>query len=225
MAHATRSCSLLTLLLLGAPCFSVLAHAERCIVDLVVLNRDRRVTGGIEAECGGDGHSAPFGNWGVNLNFHQSLERRDRFQFSGWRAKEGWLQWNSCTTADEFSPGDPEYYNYDNFSTQRAWPDIVNISHALSEFTQGALGQNCEDLFKDDKVSIRNVQMLVYELDPTIIFPDTRVATLLYGTVEVPYVCTDPWLCSGKSEWMRPISGNENVHAELQIQVHLRKKE
>lgn len=222
MVHETRSISLLTLLLLGAPCFTVIAHAERCIVDLVVLNRDRRVTGDIEAECGGIIHDPPFGNWGVDLNFHQALEREDGFQFSGWRVKGGWLQWNSCTTADEFPPGDSNYYNHDDFSTQRAWPDVVNVSHSLSEFTQGAPGQNCEDMFANDRVTIGNVQMLVYELDP--LSPDSRVATLSYGTVEVPYTCTDPYLCSGKSEWMRPISGHEDVHAELQVHVQLRKK-
>ena len=223
MVHSMRSAALVALLPLLAPCFAVSAHAERCIVDLVLLNRDRRVAGDIEAECGGDGHSAPFGNWGVSFNFHQALGRKDRFQFSGWRAMGGWLQWNSCTTSREFSPGDPRYYNYDNFRTQRAWPDIANISHSLSEFTQSAAGQNCEDMFRNDMVAVRNVQMLVYELDP--FSRDDTVATLLYGTVEVPYVCSDPWLCSGESEWMRPISGNESVHAELQINVHLRKRE
>ena len=79
-----------------------LAHGQRCVVDVVVLNVDRRVEGPISAECSRP-HSIPFGNWGVEFPYFGSQRRmRDGYQFSGWKVEDGWLQWNSCTTLERF---------------------------------------------------------------------------------------------------------------------------
>ena len=175
----------------------------------------------LSAECGLI-HSRPFGNWGVELNFYPGA-RRDGFQFSGWRAAGGWLQWNSCTTEPEFAPGDARYYNDDGFRSQRAWPDIVNASHALRAYQRGHAGQDCEALTERNRIVVNRVGITIYELDP--VTADAVVATLSYGTVEIPYHCGGPWDCVGESKWMEPASGDDDVYAELRLAVHLRKEE
>ncbi len=51
-----------------------LAHGQRCVVDVVVLNVDRRGEGPISAECSRP-HSIPFGNWGVEFPYFGSQRR------------------------------------------------------------------------------------------------------------------------------------------------------
>jgi hypothetical protein len=167
---------------------TVPAYAERCVVDLVLLNRHRRVPGPVEVECQRPSwhdlaewfHSAPFGNWGVLFKVHpdrkKEEERRDGYQFSGWKARDGWLQWNSCTTRREFAPGDPRYYNDNGFRSQRASPDIVNASHSINGYgLEPMAGVTCEDLYPGKRIEVGNVKIEVYELD---VPGDDRVATL-----------------------------------------------
>ena len=196
---------------------TVSAYAQVCTVDLVLLNQARRVAGEISEECG-NVHDAPFGNWGVRLNFHsavgaggggddETLEKRDRFQFSGWKAKSGWLQWNSCTAGADYLPPDQRYYNDNGFHTQKASPDIVNVSHSFTGFAEGEQGTPCKEVFSRKNIVVRNVEMEVFELDP--LWWDGQVATLGYGDVKVQYSCDDPWRCYGESDWISPQLDNQ----------------
>lgn len=212
------------------PSFANLA-AQRCVVDLVIMNQNRRVTGDVDAECGRF-HSAPFGNWGANVNIHPVLQsnggsgretrRRDGFQFSGWKVQEGWLQWNACTVDTvQFPRGNPEFYNDNNFTAQRAWPDVVNVSHTVRGFTSGPRNQSCADFFSGGNVAIGDVSLMVYELDRGP--GDRRVATLSYKAVNADFHCSNQWLCNGESTWTVPEAGAEHVYAELKVAVQLRR--
>lgn len=194
--HHPRLTATVVMLVLLLPSFATLAAAQRCVVDLVFMNRDRRVTGDIDAECGGMIHSAPFGNWGANVNVHPELQsygsrgretgRRNGFQFSGWKVQGGWLQWNACTVnTAEFPPGDQEYYNDDGFTSQRAWPDVVNVSHTLRGFTTGPQNQSCEEFLSGGRLAIGDIMLMIYELDPGP--GDQRVATLRYQGVNADF--------------------------------------
>lgn len=71
------------------------------------------------------GHTAPFGNWGVDT---ESSGRRDGHQFQGWchnrrlcdnngdcddYCEDDWHEWNSCTSdLSEYSPPNDEFYNH-----------------------------------------------------------------------------------------------------------------
>ena len=221
MTWQARFASLLALVLLSAPSFATVANAQRCVVDLVVLNKNRLVTGDISAECGLI-HSRPFGNWGVQLGFHPG-QRRNGFQFSGWKAQGSWLQWNSCTTEPEFALGDTRYYNDDEFRSQSAWPSVVNVSHSLESYERGESGRDCEALAERNRVVVNSVRITIYELDPGP--GDAAVATLSYGTVEIPYQCNGPWECAGESEWMEPLAGHDDVYAELRLAARLRREQ
>ena len=241
--HRTRLVALVIAAALLLPGLATLASAQHCVVDLVVLNRNRHVAGDIGAECSGP-HSAPFGNWGTEVNViavdrtHSGREtgKRDGFQFSGWRVEHGWLQWNSCTTDESRFPlGDVEYYNAEDFTEQRAWPEVVNVSHTLRGFMRGPIGVSCAEVPYRGTLGIGTVVLEVHELDPVRFFGVTwkmssaLVATLLYDDVEANVQCTDDWLCSGESPvWVRPASGAggvDDVYAELKIAVRLRGEE
>ena len=203
------------------PEFAASVSAQQCAVDVVVLNRERRVTGDISAECGGV-HDPPFGNWGARLTNFGGSKQRDRFQFSGWKSKEGWLQWNSCTTKAEYPRGDRRYYNdaSSGFEEQVAWPTVTNVVHSHQRYRLGGRGESCRDAFSNVGVIIGSVSMVLYELDPWS--RDDRVARLSYGSVAARVTCAgdDEWWCSGETGWLRPVSGNQHVDAEINVVVY-----
>ena len=171
-----------------------LAHGQRCVVDVVVLNLDRSVFGPISVECSDPPHSIPFGNWGAEFRYFGEYRRRDGYQFSGWKADDGWLQWNSCTT--EFTSPDPQYYNHDNYTAQVAMPNVVNVVESRRDHSlTGVDGVTCDSLltnpvieFGSSAFSAGSIELRVYELDfriPLIDGPD-HVATLQYGPIAVP---------------------------------------
>ena len=217
-------------LLLLAP---TLAHGQRCVVDVVVLNVDREVRGPISAECSRP-HSIPFGNWGAELPYFRSQRLRDGYQFSGWKADDGWLQWNSCTTLPDFEPPNPRYYNNEGDSTQIAVPNVVNIVDTRRDHIHtGRNGVSCRRLAEDQALEFgatQPVELKVYELDRRIPFIDgpDHVATLAFDRILVQYVCDDDdeWNCSGESQWIRPRAASAtSVSARIKLRVHLHKRE
>ena len=205
-----------------------LAHGQRCVVDVVVMNVDRRVSGPVSVECSRP-HSVPFGNWGAEFPYFGVQRLRDGYQFSGWKAEDGWLQWNSCTT--DFAPPDPLYYNDDDYTAQVAMPNVVNVVESRREHSYTGLeGVTCERLLDNPVIEFGSatepIELKVYELDRRILIdgPD-HVATLSYDPIAVPYLCEDEWSCRGESEWVRPASGDDRVFARLKLEVHLRKAE
>ena len=95
---------------------------QTCVIVLTGQNRNRTVAGAVNVECGGDGHSAPFGNWGVDSNYGN---RTDTDQFSGWKHLDGppaKKQWNSCTTqVAKFWAPNCTYYNANGCTSQRSY--------------------------------------------------------------------------------------------------------
>ncbi|MDD9981832.1 MAG: hypothetical protein OXU81_10825 [Gammaproteobacteria bacterium] len=208
-------------------------YAERCVIDLVMLNKERRVEGLVETECGGGPlrflgieHTPPFGNWGVRLALHPIVHKhRNGYQFSGWKAMDRWLQWNSCTRRDaEYAPPNYRYYNDSEFTGQKASPDVVNVSHSVNEFDSGPLGTNCEDLHSKNHVTVPATEIRIYELDPFT--GGQHVATLPHDAVRIPYECADAWLCYGETDWVISSSGRPaEVSAQFRIVIQLRMKE
>ena len=120
------------------------SYAQRCVVDVVVLNKNRKVTGDVNRECG-KAHSAPFGNWGARVRRFGDHRLRDGYQFSGWKVDDGWLQWNSCTR--QHRRPDRRYYNDDQYTTQTGVPNVVNAVESRRDHLRGGRsGQKCEDM-------------------------------------------------------------------------------
>ena len=220
--------SVLVLVLL----FPTLAHGQRCVVDVVVLNVDRQVYGPVAVECSRPPHSIPFGNWGAEFRYFGKYRLRNGYQFSGWKADDGWLQWNSCTT--RFPAPDPRYYNAGD--EQIAVPNVVNVVETRRDHTYtGEDGIACMDLLENPVIEVGSpgepVELRVYELDfritiigITIDGPDL-VATLAYKPIAIPYNCASEWNCRGESSWVPPVRGHDRVSARLKLEVHLRAKE
>lgn len=164
---------------------------EIAIITLTGQNRNRTVAGAVNEECGGDGHSAPFGNWGVASNYGDIT---DTDQFRGWSWQDGpatKLQWNSCTTAvEEFRAPNCSYYNANSCSTQKS---SAVVTHGVMTFKTSSTpcpipgtvgneqGNGCL-VFEGENVSQTTNFMTVYELDwngndlvETLYFPSTSV--------------------------------------------------
>ena len=88
MVEGLRTLGLIVLSALLGLGVAMPVAAQQCDIDIILLNKDRLITGEVDAECPsvlppGVFHSAPFGNWGVESNL--SDHRVDGFQFSGWK--------------------------------------------------------------------------------------------------------------------------------------------
>ena len=166
------------------------------------------------------GCSPPWGNWGVDSN-HGS--RLDSFQWAGWKHIPGdpWLQWSACTKG-RFKPPNPEYYNDNNNTTQKASPDNRRW-YATHNWTGGP-GRTCDQTYGNTYV-YRSNYMDLYELDAGG-FPvggDDYVTTLSFGNISVPIDCPTDWRCSGKSGWKSSYS-DDNGSARIRISISTRKK-
>lgn len=174
--------------------------SEACEVYVQFRNHYRRVPGPVNAECGFTPHNLDhgYGNWGVSSNYGRV---RDTYQFSGWKRSGRQYHWQSCTR--EHPPPTCEHYNDNGCTTQRAVPDVMR-SYG-SYFFRG-WRNSCAGLFRGGVYTTRNVHMTIYELD----WPDSDdwVATLRYGTINVPITCNGQWDCTGSSAWKPPGSGH-----------------
>ena len=185
----------------------------RCTADLAFHNEVRRTHGQINVECSWP-HTPPFGNWGVDSS-HGS--RDDEDQFSGWKPKGGHNQWNSCTRRNYPS----EFQSGAVIPAQWADPDVPFV-YATARI-KGPRGQTCESWLPGRVYTIAGEYMRVYELDKGWIFggADDWVATLLYGTINIPLTCAGPWSCTGQSPTYRPYSGDAKITAGINVYVRL----
>ena len=192
----------------------VMPALARCTADLSFYNEVRRAHGQINVECPGI-HSYPFGNWGVD-SAHGT--REDGNQFSGWKPQnDGTHEWNSCTrvaNSSDFQPGAV-------IPAQWADPDIPFV-YATARY-KGPRGRTCESWLPGRVFTIAGEYMKVYELDPLSLFfgSDDWVATLLYGTINIPLTCTGPWYCTGRSQTYHPYSGTSKITAGINVFVRL----
>lgn len=216
-------------------------EAQVCRLSVAGLNRERRVTGPVSAECPNLVHSAPFGNWGAASNFGGKVNGR---QFDGWchdsvacdnagtcaiHCRDGWYEWNSCTTHALYSPPNCTLYNAAG-CTEQISPTGVNVlgtqfvdlAVSCPRDTDGDGAPDtggCSDLrFYSHGTNF----ITLYELDPggrdeliqTLYFPETPVA-LRCGLFECP---------SAGSEWVGPIAWDppepRKVFAEMAAVVN-----
>ena len=196
--------------------------AQVCRISASGLNRNRRVTGSISAECPGNFiHTSPFGNWGVTSNFGQ---KQDDHQFQGWchdtlvcdnrgncrtECRDGWYEWNSCTDASEFRPPNCTLYN-DNNCTSQASPLGVNVHGTRSiDVPVRCPADTNGDSVSDDggcadlKFFANGTNfMSLYELDPGS--TDDLIQTLYFPDAPVPLACNVFGCPAAQSAWVAP---------------------
>jgi hypothetical protein len=196
--------------------------AQVCTLSITGLNRYRVVSGPVSAECGGDLHSAPFGNWGVTSSVGK---KQNSHQFDGWchdsyvcdnygscrtKCRDGWYEWNSCTDHPRYAAPNCSLYNHESCGLQVSTQDIdihgtkyldVNTSCPLDTDGDGLCDSGgCKDISSYSEI---NHFMSLYELDPWD--RDSLVQTLYFPELTVPLNC-GPWGCpiSG-SQWEAPV--------------------
>jgi len=227
----------LALLLAAAP-----VAAQVCTLSVAGLNRERRVTGEIATECPAPLHSAPFGNWGVTSNFGP---KRDGHQFQGWcrdsrvcdnngscrtECRDGWYEWNSCTTRAEFRPPNCTLYNAEECTSQVSTQGInvmgtqtvaIRVRCPIDTNNDGtADAGGCTDV---KSYTHGSNFMSVYELDP--VTGDQLVQSLYFPPTPVNLNCTVGSCPPTGSEWTRPFRWESpevpaKVHAEMAMVVN-----
>ena len=197
--------------------------AQVCRLSVAGLNRERRVTGPISAECPNPLHSAPFGNWGATSNFGPKLNGH---QFDGWchemrvcdntgacstNCRDGWYEWNSCTTHVLYSPPNCSLYNAAECTEQVSTTGInvlgtQNVHLAVScprdtdgDGTPDAGG--CSDIrFYSHGTNF----ISLYELDPG--GPDEFIQTVYFPQTPVFLDCGIFDCPAAGSEWVAPVA-------------------
>ena len=162
----------------------------QCNYRVMFYNDLRRVTGPVNTECTWP-HSPPWGNWGVESGFGR---RWDGFQFAGWKLKENWRQWNSCT--GQYTA--PQYFN-DGPSSQRADPEQQHYYAVTHKETWPYLG-TCRAVF-----TYYGLYMELWELDK--FDRDDKIGRLYYPGIHFVTSCSQPGTCSGQSSWVSPRPG------------------
>ena len=178
--------------LLIVPLEHVSAQVDSCIFRATFKNNTRRVPGAVNTECSWI-HSPPWGNWGVDSGYSS---RRDGYQFAGWKPRDGWRQWNSCTKNFHSSR------HFNDGTGQRANPD-----NAQSYATTSWSGGSCP--LDPNVTTLAGLYMRISELDKND--RDDYVGTLYYPTVNIPLECSNPWNCHGRSAWIPPNRGSTRI--------------
>ena len=231
------------LVLLAGALFASALGAQVCKISAAGLNRDRRVLGPVNTECGGI-HSAPFGNWGVTSNFGRIL---DAGQFQGWCHEsevqfngEGetpkvvcgssHYQWNSCTSHEKYSAPNCTLYNAADCTEQHTTTGVnvlgtVEIWEPVGcpvDADNDGLADygGCADI---DSFEHGDNFMSVYELDPFT--GDQLVQTLYYPRAPVALDCDVSGCSPNGSRWVTPSryadpGGDALIFAELAVAVN-----
>lgn len=207
---------------------SVDTSAQVCRLSVAGLNRNRRVTGAIASECPSPLHTAPFGNWGATSNFGP---RRNGHQFQGWcrdtrvcdnlgncavHCRDGWLEWNSCTTHTLFRPPNCTLYNAADCTEQVSTGDVNVLGTQTVEVPVSCPSQSSGSLTLDSGgcLEVRNYSrsnnfMSVYELDP--LTGDELLQTLYFPSLLVDLRC-NAWGCpAAGSNWTQVTSWDSPV--------------
>ena len=181
--------------------------------------------GPVSAECPGEGHSAPFGNWGVTSNVGHKI---DGHQFNGWcrnhrytdnwgesgecrgilGRRSKWYQWNSCTTHARYSPRNCTLYNSNNCTQQVTTQGENNHGTTDSDIWVTCPYDNNDDGYCDtggcsgiSTFSVTN-WMTLYELDPAS--RDDLVQSMYFPKVTVRTTCTVMGCNPITSSWVSP---------------------
>ncbi|MCS7024409.1 MAG: hypothetical protein NZV14_06375 [Bryobacteraceae bacterium] len=217
----------------------VLLQAQICRLSVAGLNRNRRVAGPVSAECPAPLHTAPFGNWGVTSNFGP---KRNGRQFDGWcrdmricdnagncrqACRDGWYEWNTCTTHPLYVAPNCTLYNADHCTSQVSTTGVNVLGTqtvdlpAACPASDGVSFQRggCAELTSYTRSSN---YMSVYELDP--VTGDELIQSLYYPSLSVALQC-NVWGClPAGSEWTNPIQwqspAEPKVFAEMAMVVN-----
>jgi len=199
------------------------ASAQVCRLSIAGLNRNRRVVGEISAECPDPLHTTPFGNWGATSNFGP---KRNGHQFQGWChdmrlcdnagicrnvCRDGWYEWNTCTTDPLFRAPNCTLYNSAECTEQVSPLDVnvlgtqtVDLPAACPASSGNGAGFDrggcAEVLFHERTDNF----MSLYELDP--ITGDELIQSLYFPALRVDLRCS-AWGCpAAGSEWADPVA-------------------
>lgn len=219
------------------------AAAQVCRLSVAGLNRDRRVEGDLSAECPNNPlHTAPFGNWGVTSNFGA---KRDSHQFDGWChdtricdnngecrnvCRDGWYEWNSCTTDARYKAPNCSLYNAKECTAQATTQGIgvhgtqtveIPVRCPIDTDNDGvADAGGCADV--RSYTHTRNF-MSMYELDPFT--GDDLIQTLYFPPTPVTPRCTPSGCLAAGSEWVQANAAEsptspQRVFAEMAMVVN-----
>jgi uncharacterized protein (TIGR03437 family) len=196
-------------------------HAQICRVSVAGLNRNRAVMGPVNVECPPSIHTAPLGNWGVSSNFGT---KQNGQQFQGWcnnsrvcdnrgtcwtDCRDGWFEWNSCTSNALYSAPNCTLYNDANCTRQVTTTGVnvhgTRISDVVVRCPVDTNGDGTADEggCLDAAVYRSGTNyMSLYELDPGT--TDELVQTIYFPEVVMQMPC-DVWGCRAiGSEWLKP---------------------
>lgn len=227
----------------GRLCLAALLAAwcgwgQVCRLSVAGLNRNRRVMGPVSAECPGQPlHSAPFGNWGATSNYGPKLNGH---QFDGWchesrvcdnngscstQCRDGWYEWNSCTSHAQFRAPNCTLYN-DKDCTEQKTTEGVNVLGTLSVDVQVGCPVDTNNDGTPDAGGCTDVGvfrhttnfMSLYELDPFT--GDELVQTLYFPGTPVPAACLALNCAPAGSEWVAP-NGYDSPKEEARVYAEL----
>lgn len=233
------------MVLAAALCWSAVSAVEGqvCRLSIAGLNRARRVSGPIAAECPGPliVHTAPFGNWGAVSNFGPKLNGH---QFQGWchdtricdnqgncrtNCTDGWYEWNSCTDQPRYRAPNCTLYNAENCTAQVS-PE-PNVLGTLTVDIPVRCPFDTDGDGLPDQGGCRDVAsyehgtnfISLYELDPG--GRDELIQTLYFPPAPVALECGLLGCPAAGSEWVSPSSYDSpvtpaKVYAEMAMVVN-----
>lgn len=202
---------------------AVTAMAQVCELSVSGVNRNRRLIGGVNAECPAPNpfHTAPFGNWGVTSNFGS---KENGHQFQGWchntrvcdnngschdNCADGWYEWNSCTDDPAFRAPNCTLYNANECREQVTVTGVnvhgTRVANLAASCPADTNGDGLADSGGCSRMSFYSSGtnfMSVYELDPAS--PDELVQTIYFPETALDLSCGVFGCARAASGWMRP---------------------
>ena len=229
-------------IILAAVAACIPTPAQVCRFNTSGLNRNRRVTGPVHAECPVSIHSVPFGNWGVTSNFGP---KQDGTQFQGWcrdtrvcdnqgncrtECRDGWYEWNSCTDVDTYRAPNCTLYN-DKECTAQVSTTGQNVHGTRTVDIAVRCPSSSSPGGVSDQGGCADVKMFnngtnfmsLYEIDPGS--TDDLIQTMYFPAVSLAMTC-DVFGCRPtQSAWLAPIaydspSNPAKVSAEFSMTVN-----
>lgn len=225
------------------------ALGQVCHISYETKNRDRKVPGPVNEECGlsgGEVNSAPFGNWGVET---ETSARKDGYQFAGWcrekyvcdnegeckrACRDRWYEWNSCTSSvARFRPPNDTLYNYANSTQQQSagtasqnthGSGVLSLTVSCPVDTDGDYYPNeggCTDAL-DNGFTLRGHRMELWELDHWRPWDD-HIGTMHFPTLTASGSGTncDVYGCDGGTtgSFRSKLRGTSAVSASAAVRV------
>ena len=215
MRQHHRTCRAIAPVALAIGLIAPLADAQtRCGMLGYLDNDTRRIsgTGTIMVECGdecflGSCEDAPWGNFGVASDFGP---KSDSSQFRGWKSWDGKPQWNACTL---------QYYGGPYVNDGSGQKSDGSNTVGRKSLGRSPNYRTCRDWVPEVK-TVRDVEMVVYEMDRFLRTSDDKISTLEYGDIDVPLTCTSDWYCRGVSQWYTQESvDSSGLSARVRVEI------